>query len=61
MSSLAGKKALLIGIANEEAVAFGCATAFQTQDVDLAITYGNDKSVGLVRPTFFCTLICVTT
>ncbi|MGJ4942261.1 SDR family oxidoreductase [Bradyrhizobium sp. HKCCYLS1011] len=50
MSSLAGKKALLIGIAHEESVAFGCATAFQTQGVDLAITYRDDKSVGFVRP-----------
>jgi enoyl-[acyl-carrier protein] reductase I len=34
--SLAGKKALVIGIANEESIAYGCAKAFRTQGADLA-------------------------
>jgi enoyl-[acyl-carrier protein] reductase I len=48
--SLTGKKALVIGIANEESIAFGCARAFQAQGADLAITYQNDKADQFVRP-----------
>jgi enoyl-[acyl-carrier-protein] reductase (NADH) len=29
--SLAGKKALIVGIANEDSIAFGCAKAFRAQ------------------------------
>jgi enoyl-[acyl-carrier protein] reductase I len=29
--SLAGKKALVVGIANEDSIAFGCAKAFRAQ------------------------------
>jgi enoyl-[acyl-carrier protein] reductase I len=37
--SLAGKKALVVGIANEDSVAFGCAKAFRARGADLAITF----------------------
>lgn len=50
MFSLAGKKALVIGIANAESIAFGCARAFRAQGADLAITYQNDKAAAYVRP-----------
>ncbi len=50
MFSLAGKKALVIGIANEESIAFGCAKAFRDQGADLAITYQNEKAEPFVRP-----------
>jgi enoyl-[acyl-carrier protein] reductase I len=36
--SLAGKKALVVGIANENSIAFGCAKAFRAQGADLVIT-----------------------
>ena len=48
--SLAGKKALVIGIANEESIAFGCARAFRGQGADLAITFQNEKAEAFVRP-----------
>jgi enoyl-[acyl-carrier protein] reductase I len=48
--SLARKKALVIGIANEESIAFGCAKAFREQGAELAITFQNEKSEPFVRP-----------
>lgn len=50
MFSLAGKKALVVGIANEQSIAYGCAKAFRDQGADLAITYLNDKAEDYVRP-----------
>jgi enoyl-[acyl-carrier protein] reductase I len=48
--SLAGKKALVVGIANEDSIAFGCAKAFRAQGADLAITFQNVKAESYVRP-----------
>jgi enoyl-[acyl-carrier protein] reductase I len=48
--SLAGKKALVVGIANEGSIAYGCARAFRDQGADLAVTYLNDKAEPYVRP-----------
>jgi len=48
--SLAGQKALVIGIANEDSIAYGCAQAFREQGADLAVTYLNDRSERYVRP-----------
>jgi enoyl-[acyl-carrier protein] reductase I len=48
--SLAGKNALVIGIANEDSIAFGCARAFRDQGAELAVTYQNDKAEPHVRP-----------
>ena len=50
MFSLAGKKALVIGIANEDSIAYGCAKAFRAQGADLAITYLNANAEAVVRP-----------
>ena len=50
MFSLAGKKALVVGIANEDAIAFGCAKAFRAQGADLAITFQGMKAEPFVRP-----------
>lgn len=41
---LAGKKALVAGIANEHSIAWGCAQAFHELGAELAITYANDKT-----------------
>jgi len=41
---LAGKRALVVGIANENSIAYGCARAFHSVGADLAITYLNDKA-----------------
>lgn len=50
MFSLSGKKALVIGIANDESIAFGCARAFRAQGADLAVTFQNEKAEAFVRP-----------
>ena len=41
---LKGKKALVVGIANDNSIAYGCAKAFHELQADLAITYLNEKS-----------------
>jgi enoyl-[acyl-carrier protein] reductase I len=50
MFSLAGHKALIVGIANDQSIAWGCAKAFHAQGADLAITYLNAKAEPYVRP-----------
>lgn len=47
---LAGHKALIVGIANEHSIAYGCAKAFREQGAELAITYLNDKAKTYVEP-----------
>ncbi len=47
---LRGKKALVVGIANEHSIAYGCASAFRELDAELAITYLNEKSMPYVEP-----------
>jgi enoyl-[acyl-carrier protein] reductase I len=50
MKPLQGKKGLVIGIANEQSIAWGCAKAFHEAGADLAITYLNEKAEPYVRP-----------
>lgn len=50
MFSLAGKKALVVGVANEDSIAWGCAMALRAQGADLAITWLNEKAERFVRP-----------
>lgn len=45
-----GKKGLVIGIANEASLAYGCARHFRAAGADLAITYLNAKAESYVRP-----------
>jgi enoyl-[acyl-carrier protein] reductase I len=47
---LLGKKALVLGIANEHSIAYGCARAFRRLGAELAITYLNDKARPYVEP-----------
>jgi enoyl-[acyl-carrier protein] reductase I len=47
---LLGQKALVLGIANEHSIAFGCARAFRRLGAELAITYLNDKARPHVEP-----------
>jgi enoyl-[acyl-carrier protein] reductase I len=47
---LAGKKALVVGIANDQSIAYGCAKAFRMAGADLAITWLNDKARPHVEP-----------
>ncbi len=48
--NLQGKKGLIIGIANQSSIAFGCARAFKVLGADLAITYLNDRAKPHVEP-----------
>jgi len=47
---LNGSKALVIGVANEHSIAYGCAKAFRELGADLAITYLNEKAKPYVEP-----------
>src|ERR1700741_3568589 len=47
---LEGKKGLVIGIANEHSIAWGCAKAFRAFGAELAVTYLNDKAKKFVEP-----------
>jgi enoyl-[acyl-carrier protein] reductase I len=50
MAKLQGKKGLIVGIANEHSLAYGCARAFRDEGAELAITYLNAKAEPHVRP-----------
>ena len=47
---LDGQKALVIGIANEDSIAYGCAKAFRSVGADLAVSWLNEKARGFVEP-----------
>jgi enoyl-[acyl-carrier protein] reductase I len=47
---LAGRKALVVGIANDQSIAYGCARAFRDAGADLAVTWLNDKARPHVEP-----------
>ena len=47
---LNGKKALVVGIANDQSIAYGCAKAFRECGAELALTYLNDKAKPYVEP-----------
>ena len=47
---LSGKKGLVLGIANEHSIAYGCAQAFRALGAELAITYSNEKTKTYTEP-----------
>ena len=47
---LEGKRGLIVGIANENSIAWGCAKAFRAFGAELAVTYLNDKARKYVEP-----------
>jgi enoyl-[acyl-carrier protein] reductase I len=47
---LAGRKALIVGVANDKSIAFGCARAMRGQGAELALTYLNEKARPYVEP-----------
>lgn len=47
---LLGQKALILGIANEHSIAYGCARAFHRVGAEVAITYLNEKARPHVEP-----------
>lgn len=50
MFNLNGKKGLVVGVANNKSIAYGCAKAFKLCGAELALTYLNDKAEPHVRP-----------
>jgi enoyl-[acyl-carrier protein] reductase I len=48
--TLAGKKGLVVGIANADSIAYGCARAFKFLGAELALSYYNDKAKPHVEP-----------
>jgi len=47
---LQGQRALVVGIANEHSIAYGCATAFRRLGAELAITHLNERAKTYVKP-----------
>ncbi|MGH1431414.1 MAG: enoyl-ACP reductase FabI [Neptuniibacter sp.] len=45
-----GKKILVVGIANDKSIAYGCAKKLKEHGAQLAVTYLNDKAERFVRP-----------
>ncbi len=48
--SLNGRKGLIVGIANEQSIAYGCAQVLREAGADLAVTYLNATAEPYVRP-----------
>ena len=47
---LSGQKALVIGVANDDSIAYGCAKAFRTAGAELAISWLNERARPHVEP-----------
>ena len=50
MMSLAGKRGLVVGVANEHSIAWGCAKAMRAHGAALAATWLNDKAKPFAEP-----------
>src|ERR1700724_2699771 len=48
--ALKGRKGLIVGIANDQSIAWGCAKAFRALGAELAVTYLNDRARKHVEP-----------
>jgi len=48
--SLKGRKALVVGIANEHSIAWGCARSLRALGADVAVTYRRERTRSLVEP-----------
>ena len=47
---LEGRKGIVLGIANRQSIAYGCAAAFRFLGAEVAITYLNEKAKPYVQP-----------
>ena len=47
---LTGHKALVVGVANDQSIAYGCAKAFRNAGAEVAVTWLNDKARTYVEP-----------
>ena len=50
LPKLEGRKALVVGIANDQSIAWGCAKWLRALGADLAVTYLNEKAKRFVEP-----------
>jgi enoyl-[acyl-carrier protein] reductase I len=50
MINLKNKKVLIMGIANESSIAYGCARALSESGAELCVTYANEKTQQHVEP-----------
>lgn len=48
--SLEGRKGLVVGVANDKSIAYGCAKALRELGADLCVTYMNEKSLQYMGP-----------
>src|SRR3978361_1170333 len=48
--ALKGRKGLIVGIANDQSIAWGCARAFRALGAELAVTYLNERAKKHVEP-----------
>ena len=48
---LEGKRGLIVGIANDKSIAWGCAKAFRAFGAEVAVTYLNDKAKSSSSPS----------
>ena len=49
-SILTGHKALIVGVANDRSIAWGCAQAMHRAGAEIAMTYLNDRALPYVEP-----------
>lgn len=49
-NTLQGKRGLIVGVANEQSIAWGCARAMREAGAELAVTWLNDKARHFVEP-----------
>lgn len=47
---LKGKRGLIIGIANKDSIAYGCASVLHNASAEIVVTYLNDKAKSFVQP-----------
>ena len=50
LGNLKGRRGLVVGIANAESIAYGCARVMHQLGAEIAVTYFNDKAEPHVRP-----------
>ena len=49
-SILKGQRALIVGVANDRSIAWGCAQAMHRSGAEIAMTYLNDRARPYVEP-----------
>ena len=47
---LKGKRGLVVGVANENSIAFGCAAKLRAFGAEIALTYVNQRTLDFVKP-----------